>query len=972
MYEIFAYQNAQSLAGIFNAIAAIFGSGDYLGAVALVAVFGFIVAFMAYAFQPERLHGWKWLGTVVIVYSIIYVPRVTVQITDKTSGNPPAIVDNVPLGAALFGSMTSQVGNLLTGLFETAFQVIPGPGGLPSELAYQQNGLMFGSRLVKYTRNLGFVNPNFRTDLIAFIDNCTKYDLMDGTIDPSLFSSSADVWALMSSPNPARLTPITTAPGVSIIVTCDTAYPILNVLAQNEAAFLQAKLGQQLNPTLTAAAASAAIGTQLTVAYQKNRLADASATASQIILQNAMINAINDTSAMIGQKTNDPSSLLLAMGRAQAVAQINSAWINYGKIAEEALPLIRNVVEAVCYALFPLIVLLLFMTTGMQTLIALKSYVVTLLWIQLWPPIYAILNYVASIASASKLGAAADIGGGLTALSLQTASSVYSNAISLEAVVGYMVISIPAIAWAAIKGMETIGQAAITGTSSMQGTIGAASGQAAIGNVGMGNLAMEQQQLAPTRSSAFFRNRQDDREGHMHHEGLFGTHAADVFRSTGHLSRRTGAARTSAAEERASREVQAAHDESVAASDERAAIFAEALTHGRARLDGSRLGSGYSNSEAGEMSDMYSQARGIVHQVAKSLKVDDAIAAGLLFQAQGGLAGGFSGSGGRRLSGRTKGGKEGGGAEISDDTSVGESGSIGINGSVSGALHQKYGSQVSREIGTSELALSPEQAGTLKAFAERYTSDDNFVRAIATDTRDAEEMSARNSRSVARTQRASAALSSAERFAEEIRLGSSQQDGMDVDVLADPRNTDLLLSLARQWDGSPRMAAAMAFSEVAQRGVLSRPTTYADGSGVHWGRDGVGAVHAANVSDPRLNPDIAGEYSGMRRQTGSAGVGPNISAGELVEHVRSGQAAARGEAVRNWNRLEVERATREQKARTDIDAVEGPETKLNPRGTLGTRNVLANDAGDMFVDDAKESVSRVKEEISNEVRDLFK
>ena len=54
----------------------------------LSGVFGFLFAFIAYAFAPERFHGWKWLGTVVIVYSIIYLPRVTVQITDKTSGNP--------------------------------------------------------------------------------------------------------------------------------------------------------------------------------------------------------------------------------------------------------------------------------------------------------------------------------------------------------------------------------------------------------------------------------------------------------------------------------------------------------------------------------------------------------------------------------------------------------------------------------------------------------------------------------------------------------------------------------------------------------------------------------------------------------------------------------------------------------------------------------------------------------------------
>ena len=35
MWEIYAYQNADSLFGIFNAAAAIHGSGDYMAAVAL-------------------------------------------------------------------------------------------------------------------------------------------------------------------------------------------------------------------------------------------------------------------------------------------------------------------------------------------------------------------------------------------------------------------------------------------------------------------------------------------------------------------------------------------------------------------------------------------------------------------------------------------------------------------------------------------------------------------------------------------------------------------------------------------------------------------------------------------------------------------------------------------------------------------------------------------------------------------------
>lgn len=967
MYEIFAYQNIDALTGIFNMIAAIVGSSDYMGAIALVAFFGFVVAFIAYAFQPERLHGWRWLGTVVVVYSILFVPRVTVQITDRTGSEAPSIVDNVPLGVALFGSMTSQVGNLLTQLFETAAQVLPGPAALPAELSYQQNGLMFGSRLIKHTRNLGFINPTFRTDLIAFIDNCTKYDLMDGTIDPVAFSSSSNVWGLMGTPNPARLTPLTTSSGVSNIMPCTDAYVVLDAIAGTEVVALQARLGQLLNPTLSAAAASAAIGNQITVAYQRNRLADAAATAGQIVLQNAMINALNDASSIIGQKSNDPASLLLAMGRAQAVAQTNAAWINYGKVAEEALPLIRNVVEAICYALFPIVILLLFLTSGMQTMIALKSYVMTLLWIQLWPPVYAVLNYMASIASAAKIGASADIGGGATALSLQTASSVYSNAISLEAVVGYMVISIPAIAWAAIKGMETIGQAAITGTSSMQGTISGASGQAAIGNVGMGNVSFEQQSLAATRTSAFWRTTQNDQTGDTWTSSAFGRKAVSMLRNSGMVSGRAGASVSAAMEERASKEVQSAREESVAAAEERAALFAAAVTHGRVRADSSRLGNGLSKADVGDYNSTLQDARGVVSQVAKQLKVNDQVAAMLVFNAQARVGGSLASSANHSVALKSGGKKAG--SEAAEALGVSDSGGITINADAAAALQQRYGSTAGRETSTSDVVLSPKQVSSVKAFAQRYTSDENFVRGISIDDRDAEDKTARNQRSVARTNRASAALTEAERFAQELRLSSGQQYGVEFDVFGLPENVDMMLGTMNRWDGSPRAAAAMASSIMAEQAVLTRPTHFSDGRVANWGADTLREDYARNTTDPRYNPNIPEEYRRMARGTGFAGVGPHVGPGPLADEIPSKQREARTDAALRWGELEAERKVATEKANATIGAIEGPPTEYDPSGSFATKRILANEAGKMFIEDAKESGRRVIDAFDKDIQD---
>lgn len=826
MYEIFAYQNAESLAGIFNAIAAIVSSGDYGGAIGVVGLFGFLFAFIAYAFAPERLHGWKWLGTVVIVYSIIYLPRVTVQITDKTSGNPPSIVANVPLGIALFGSMTSQVGNVLTSLFETAFQVLPGNGSLPAELSYQQNGLMFGSRLVKYTRNAGFVNPQFRTDLVSFIDNCTKYDLLDGTIDPATFARSPNIWALMATPNPARLTPISTGPSATTVVTCAVAYPILNATALTEVGAIQAKLGEQLNPTLTAAAASAAIGNQITVAYQKNRLATAASTASDIILQNAMINAVNDASAIQGQRINDPASLLLAMGRAQAVAQINASWTNYGKVAEEALPLIRNVIEAICYALFPFVILILFLTSGMQTVLALKSYLLTLMWIQLWPPVYAVLNYMASIAAASKLGASANVGGA-TAMSLQTASTIYSTAISLEAVVGYMCISVPAIAWAALKGMETIGQAAITGTSSIQATVGGASSQSALGNASMGNLAFDQVQLAPNRTSAFMRNWQDDRTGDTYNTSAFGREAVSLLSNSGFASRMVSRSISSSDVAEANKAVESARSDAISANTERAAVLTSLFERGASKGASWRNSAGTSVAGYEDVGNEFNNLATVSDQIANELGVSSGQVANV------GISAGLAAFG------------------------------TGLAGSKS--FHDGL-SESSKKILN---RLSTNNINDFKRFGDRVTRDQGLVRLLSGDQNEANSLSAQLAERTSRAQRAEAVLSDRVGMANRISQAHENRETISIDMARDPYHAAMMLQYARQYGRNSASAYVMMDAEMARTGLPPTPI-FSDGTAVPQSFRDMDALHRARSASPDLSPNVDSQNAQNRAKVAGA------------------------------------------------------------------------------------------------------
>lgn len=517
MWEIFAYDDADALFGIFNVIAAITGSGNYASSLAAVAFCGFVTALFAYAFTPERLQGWQWLATVMLVYSVLLLPKVSVGIVDKTGGTPERIVDHVPFGVAVIGGITSSIGNGVTEWTETGFQSIPGPDSLPSELTYQRNGLLFGNRVVRQTRLATFLDPAFRVDLINFVDNCTLYDLLDGTVNLETFATSGDVWPLMATPNPARFTPITRGPGLSDIATCPEAYAFLSDRMPTQLTAVQFRFALQLNPTLRPAAAASVVSDQIQQAYFRNFIADGAATSTDILRQNAMLNVIHDAGNMQCQRINDPSCATLAMGRAAAIAQTNASWINAGKIAESALPLFRNVVEAIIYAVFPLVILMLMLSHGQEAASMFRGYVLLLIWIQLWPPLYAILNYIATVFAAHELRAAADVGGS-SALALRTVSGIYSTTISTEGIVGYVMLSVPAISWYLVRRFESFGAALIGGLGALQGTVSASSGASATGNVNMGNVTMDHIDLGPQRTSPFFASKTD----------IYGTSSVDL------------------------------------------------------------------------------------------------------------------------------------------------------------------------------------------------------------------------------------------------------------------------------------------------------------------------------------------------------------------------------------------------------------------------------------------------------------
>ena len=922
MWEIYAYQNADSLFGVFNAAASIHGSHDYASAVAAVAFCGFVAALIAYAFAPEKLQGWKWLGSVVLVFGILIVPKVTVGIVDKTGGSAVKVVDNVPFGVVLLGSLTSTIGHTLTGLFETAFQLIPGPGALPAELSYQRNGLMFGNRLIRETGIVVFQDPGFRTDLVNFIHNCTTYDLVDGTLDPAVFASSGNVWPLMASPNPARFSTLTGTAGSVDVNTCPNVYLSLDGRLPAQIQRIQGRIAFQLNPTLPATAAAGAIAGQIQQAYLKNGIADASATAADLIRQNAMLNSIEDTGKIVGQKVNDPAAMVLAVGRAQAIAQMNASWLNYGKVAEQALPVFRNVIEAVTYALFPLFVLLLLLTSGRETMLAFKGYASILIWIQLWPPLYAILNYMASIYAAYDLAAAADLGTGTKALALQTASVIYGRAVSGEAVVGYLAMSIPFVAWAALKRMENFGTALVGGLSGLQASLSGSTSAATIGNTTLGNVSMDQMQLAPNRSSAFMGSWQHDLSGNTFSSNMLtGRTAVSLLRNQGYASRVVSMRVSEQDVQDASRQVDAARSEAVSASNERSSVLTEAFTKGLSKLRSSRNSSGSTLSSYEQLGESLNRLDQISRSIADSTGLTQVQVARIALGASG---------------------------HIGISTPLG-----GLQGNAS--VDKNYSAGLSKEEQRALGAMNSDQIAAFKQFGDRTTRDRSFVQVLASEAREAQDLSARLSSSATRSERADASLSERTAFAERVSSAHERGDSIAIDIAQDPHNLRMFTRYAEQYGGDSASAQVLMASELARQSL--RPQrVLSDGTALPTAFGEVEALHRRDATNPAMVRNLSSRHQA------------NIEVVQRNQNAPSRQASSAGSSpMRESIRVEGEQI-RTEVANEQAEFDRKAQITKTLDGTLASESSLVKRS----VGQVREDGSPVVEDVKRALKDVLK
>ena len=479
MIEIFTVGGGEYIVNALNAVASWTGAGGYKSLIQVTMVMGLALAVIVLAFNQDWRAWLNWFLGATLIYMCLMVPRMDVQVTDRVNpGLAPANVANVPIGLALMASFTSQVGDYLTRSAELVL-------GLPDDLNYSRNGMIYGARLLEATRSLRISDPEFAVNLDEHVRQCVFYDLLFGRYSIKQLAESDDIWATIAPGSAARAQKFLTRQAddsvTASIVTCREAYTALSNQWAGLIDAMALSSGRQLYPRQAAALAKTKLLADLPVAYQY--LSGVSKNASDIFRQVLTINAMNQ--AMHGFAGASGTSGIDVFAQTRADIQTERTYASIAENAMKWVPILNVVLTVVFYAMFPVIFPLFLMPrTGP---LALRGYVTGFFYLAAWGPLFVILHMILMLKGAGDVAAA----GGEVGLTLASFSGMTDVNRDIGLLAGYLVASVPFLAGGIAKGALAISGHATSYLNPSQNAAEEAAREASTGNVSLGNSNLD-------------------------------------------------------------------------------------------------------------------------------------------------------------------------------------------------------------------------------------------------------------------------------------------------------------------------------------------------------------------------------------------------------------------------------------------------------------------------------------------------
>lgn len=490
-FEIIAFGNGEILVGVLNAIAMCLNAETGTLYTPMIRV-GMMVAVLwtaLYSIWGDYLKIWgKALIPFVFIPPLLFVPSVKVHVRDAVS-NYHDTVDHVPLGLAWLGHYVSQFGYEITKQVDQVFANV-------DDLKYHKSGFLMASNLIQQAKTFHITNEDIAENMRNFVCQCVAYEAMLGykyTLEDLRHTS--DLWGLVSA-NPSKIRSFVwrephkkdEPANIPEIISCREGVSRLNLIWAPELDRAKTVFGAKLFSSSPSLDAKQEFIKYLPLSY--NFLSGLSKSADQILKQQMMIHSVVD--GIEKKSTSLGNAPDFAVRR--AYLHQRSTYETLGGMASESLMTMKAVLEAIVYAAFIFIIPLAVLPFGVKILL---SWAQTLIWLQMWAPLYAILNFIMSMTAQSKSMGMLSVSNpeGITIASSVGLTNINAD---MAAMAGFLAMSIPFLAIALVKGVGSFVHMASHLGNVSQGAASQAAGEAVTGNYSFGNVSEGNQQIANT------------------------------------------------------------------------------------------------------------------------------------------------------------------------------------------------------------------------------------------------------------------------------------------------------------------------------------------------------------------------------------------------------------------------------------------------------------------------------------------
>ncbi|MEY0978517.1 conjugal transfer mating-pair stabilization protein TraG [Providencia rettgeri] len=461
---------------VFNGVAAIIGSTSWetmFRIVLLISASSFFVVYLR-GHDPKEVI--KFAAYIILVSSVLLGPKRSVQIIDRTDPLGVYLVDNVPLGLAAPAHMISSMGTSLTELYELIFHA-------PDSLTYSKTGMLFGANLVGNVSDVMSTDGDIAELMSLYTKNCVIGDI--------LINHKYSFQELMNSRDPYTLIFQKPSPLRGVIV------PEGNKKAQPAGFWTCEDLAKRV--LMPAIGADTQTGGE-TWAYTVRRifggrpdanvlfsamLGDSynyyysgSETASQLMRNSVVMNALKQGIAGYSAQSGDTASLV-NLASTSSYNKMRLSWATSTTAGTSFTPLLYTILFSLIVALFPIFILL--MTVHALTTRMLFNYIMSIIYLQSWAPMFAILNHATSFY----------LRGQTNGLDFNLANQAHIQQIhsDIGLIAGWLTLSIPFIAIAIVRGLgPAVAQAGNYLGTAINSSASASSSQAADGTWAFNNM----------------------------------------------------------------------------------------------------------------------------------------------------------------------------------------------------------------------------------------------------------------------------------------------------------------------------------------------------------------------------------------------------------------------------------------------------------------------------------------------------